>query len=49
MISRRDILKLFGMAGASTAVTAQQAQAQSGALTLTILHSNDTHDRLDCR
>ena len=47
MISRRDILKLFGVAGASTAVGTQQAQAQSGALTLTILHCNDTHDHLE--
>ncbi|MFN3266412.1 MAG: bifunctional metallophosphatase/5'-nucleotidase [Deinococcales bacterium] len=46
MISRRDILKLFGLAGAATA-TAQQANAQSGALTLTLLHANDTHDRLE--
>ncbi len=47
MISRRDILKLFGVAGAASTVGTQQAQAQSGALTLTILHCNDTHDRLE--
>jgi 5'-nucleotidase / UDP-sugar diphosphatase len=47
MISRRDILKLFGIAGAGAAVNGQQAQAQSGGLTLTILHSNDTHDHLE--
>ncbi len=48
MISRRDILKLFGIAGAGAAVSGQQAEAQSsGALTVTLLHSNDTHDRLE--
>jgi 5'-nucleotidase / UDP-sugar diphosphatase len=47
MISRRDILKLFGIAGAGAAVSGQQAQAQSGALTITILHTNDTHDHLE--
>ena len=48
-ISRRDILKLFGLAGAAGAVSgAQVAEAQSGqALTFTILHTNDTHDHLE--
>jgi 5'-nucleotidase / UDP-sugar diphosphatase len=35
-ISRRNILKLFGLAGASTALEA-----------ITLLHSNDTHDHLE--
>jgi 5'-nucleotidase / UDP-sugar diphosphatase len=49
MISRRDVLKFFGVAGATGAVASagQQAQAQSQALTITLLHSNDTHDRLE--
>jgi 5'-nucleotidase / UDP-sugar diphosphatase len=48
-ITRRDILKVFGIAGAATAVEGgNRAAAQaSGALTLTILHSNDTHDHLE--
>jgi 5'-nucleotidase / UDP-sugar diphosphatase len=46
-ISRRNILKLFGLAGASTAFeSGQNAQAASG-FTVTLLHSNDTHDRLE--
>ena len=41
-------MKLFGVAGAASAVGTEEAQAQSsGALTVTILHTNDTHDRLD--
>jgi 5'-nucleotidase / UDP-sugar diphosphatase len=47
MISRRDILKLFGLTSAAAATAGQQAQAQGGALTLTLLHCNDTHDRLE--
>ncbi len=48
MISRRDILKIFGLAGAATAIeNTQQASAQSGALTVTLLHTNDTHDHLE--
>ena len=48
-ISRRDILKIFGLTGAATAVqgVSNIAQAQGQALTLTILHTNDTHDRLE--
>jgi 5'-nucleotidase / UDP-sugar diphosphatase len=48
-ISRRDILKLFGLAGTAGAVGgAQIAEAQSGqSLTFTILHTNDTHDHLE--
>ena len=48
-ISRRDILKLFGLAGAAGAVGGVQvAEAQGGqALTFTILHTNDTHDHLE--
>ncbi len=47
MITRRDILKLFGLGSAATAVAGtQMAEAQS-TLTLTILHSNDTHDHLE--
>jgi 5'-nucleotidase / UDP-sugar diphosphatase len=46
-ISRRNILKLFGLAGASSALEAgQNAQAASG-FTVTLLHANDTHDRLE--
>jgi 5'-nucleotidase / UDP-sugar diphosphatase len=46
-INRRDILKLFGLGAAATAAGAPQADAQSQYFTLTILHSNDTHDRLE--
>jgi 5'-nucleotidase len=48
-ISRRDILKVFGLAGAASAAQSvpQIAQAQGSSLTLTILHTNDTHDHLD--
>ena len=48
-ISRRDILKIFGLAGAASAVqgAGNIAEAQGQALTLTILHTNDTHDRLE--
>ncbi len=47
-ITRRDILKLFGLAGAASTVSAtERAQAQSNGLTFTILHANDTHDRLE--
>jgi 5'-nucleotidase len=47
-ISRRDILKLFGVAGAAGALEgAQVAQAQGQSLTFTLLHANDTHDRLE--
>jgi 5'-nucleotidase / UDP-sugar diphosphatase len=47
-ISRRDILKLFGIAGATGALEgAQVAQAQGNSLTFTLLHANDTHDRLE--
>lgn len=48
-ITRRDILKVFGLAGAATVIEGgNRAAAQtSGALTLTILHSNDTHDHLE--
>jgi 5'-nucleotidase len=48
-ITRRDILKVFGLAGAATVIEGgHRAAAQSaGALTLTVLHSNDTHDHLE--
>jgi 5'-nucleotidase / UDP-sugar diphosphatase len=47
-ISRRDILKLFGLTGAASAIqTNNQAAAQGNTLTFTILHSNDTHDHLE--
>jgi 5'-nucleotidase len=47
-ITRRDILKLFGLAGTASAVSAtERAQAQSNGLTFTILHTNDTHDHLE--
>lgn len=48
-ITRRDILKVFGLAGAATAIEGGNgAAAQAGGtLTLTILHSNDTHDHLE--
>ncbi len=47
-ISRRDILKLFGLAGTAGALQGvPQVQAQGQALTLTILHTNDTHDHLE--
>jgi 5'-nucleotidase / UDP-sugar diphosphatase len=48
-ISRRDILKLFGLTGAAAATMqgVQVAQAQGQSLTFTLLHANDTHDRLE--
>ncbi len=47
-ISRRDILKLFGLTGAASALQGNnQAAAQGNTLTFTILHSNDTHDHLE--
>lgn len=48
-ISRRDILKIFGLTGAASAVqgVSSIAQAQGQALTLTVLHTNDTHDHLE--
>ena len=46
-ITRRSLLQLFGLAGTAQALeTAGQAQA-TPSLTITILHSNDTHDRLE--
>jgi 5'-nucleotidase / UDP-sugar diphosphatase len=46
-ISRRNILKLFGLAGASTALEASQNAQAAGGFTVTLLHSNDTHDHLE--
>ena len=47
-ISRRDILKLFGLTGAASMVQGtNQAAAAGSTLTFTILHSNDTHDHLE--
>ena len=47
-ISRRDILKIFGLTGAASVVqTSNQALAAGNGLTFTILHSNDTHDHLE--
>ena len=47
-ISRRDILKLFGLTGAASMVqSTNQAAAAGSTLTFTILHSNDTHDHLE--
>ena len=46
-ISRRNILKLFGLAGASTALEAGQNAQAAGGFTVTLLHSNDTHDHLE--
>ena len=46
-ISRRNILKLFGLAGAGTALEAGQNAQAAGGFTVTLLHSNDTHDHLE--
>jgi 5'-nucleotidase / UDP-sugar diphosphatase len=46
-ISRRNILKLFGLAGASTALEAGNNAQAAGGFTVTLLHSNDTHDHLE--
>jgi 5'-nucleotidase / UDP-sugar diphosphatase len=46
-ISRRNILKLFGLAGASTALEASNNAQAAGGFTVTLLHSNDTHDHLE--
>jgi 5'-nucleotidase / UDP-sugar diphosphatase len=46
-ISRRDILKLFGLTGAASVIQTGSAAVAAGGLTFTILHSNDTHDHLE--
>jgi 5'-nucleotidase / UDP-sugar diphosphatase len=46
-ISRRNILKLFGLAGAGTALEASNSARAAGGFTITLLHSNDTHDHLE--
>jgi len=47
-ISRRNLLKLFGLTGvASTVSGGAEAQNEASAgFRLTLLHTNDTHDHL---
>ena len=46
-ITRRNLLQLFGLAGTAKALEGTQRAEAAGALTFTILHSNDTHDHLE--